>query len=184
MTELPDDVTAEAERLTRLAREAIDDAEAAAYRDRRADLLAEHGYTCRVREDDDGETLVCYPEEWVEDGVVDVAGIEDTSRAAEMSLSGPGDPDEWDEVNEHNLAVAAEVRREHGPVHGANADAFADFMSNHYAKPMESASAAEVREFLAEYYPRNAWPSDEQRGCVEQSLGYAFEIAGVEPPGL
>jgi hypothetical protein len=56
MTDLPDDAVAEAERLTRLARRAVDDNERAAYRDRREEILDEHGYVARVREDDPGET--------------------------------------------------------------------------------------------------------------------------------
>jgi hypothetical protein len=182
MTDLPEDVVDEAERLTRLTRGAIDDAEADAYRAERADLLAEHGYACRVREDDRGDTLVCYPRDWLDDGEVRVERVDDTDRAVEVALEGPGDPDEWDDVHEHNLAVAAEVRREHGPVHGANADAFADFMSNHYAKRVEAATAAELREFREEYLPRNAWPSDAQRDRVARSLQLVFEAVGAEPP--
>ena len=176
--ELPEETVERAERLTRLAREAVDDAEAAAYREERAELLADHDFTARVRADDAGETLVLHPEEWVEDGTIRPDQIEDTGRAVEVSLSGPGDPDEWDAVDEHNREVAARVREAHGDVHGDNAEAFADFMSNHYARPVESATSDEIEEFLSEYFPRNAWPTDEQRAVVDDSIEFVLETGG------
>jgi len=182
MGDLPTETVEAAERLTRLARNVVDEREVDAYRARRADLLARYGYTSRLREDATGETLVCYPAEWVEDGTVRIECIENTARAVEVPLDGPGDPDDWSDVDAHNRAVVDAVRQAHGDVHGENASAFADFMSNHYARPLESASAAEFREFLTEYYPRNAWPSDDQREYVAQSLEYTFEVAGKEPP--
>ena len=166
---LPDDVAARARTLTRRMREAVDDEERAAYREERAGLLAEYGYVSRVREDDTGETLVLYPEEWVADGVVQVDRIEDTDRAVERSLSGVGNAD-WETVEEHNRAVAERVRAEHGEVHGGNAHAFADFMSNHYVKRVETATPEEREEFREEYLPRNAWPTEAQREAVERSL--------------
>jgi hypothetical protein len=175
--ELPEGVVDRAERLTRLLREAVDPAEREAYRTDRQELLAEYGYTARVREDDDGETLVCHPAEWTEDGVVQVERIDDTDRAAEVTLSGTGDGGDYDAVAEHNRAVAETVRDEHGEVHGATAEAFADFMSNHYTKRIEAASEAEREEFRTEYFPRNAWPSDEQRERLEQSLDVIFDVA-------
>jgi len=175
--ELPDETAERAERLTRLAREAVDDAEAEAYRAERADLLAEHGFTSRVREGDDGETLVLHPVEWTDGGAIRTDRIEDTSRAVEVSLTGPGDPDDWNAVADRNREVAARVREAHGEVHGDNAVAFADFMSNHYARPIESATHAEVNEFLAEYFPRNAWPSEKQQTVVGESVELAFEAA-------
>ncbi|MFT4923432.1 MAG: hypothetical protein ACI8XM_002658, partial [Haloarculaceae archaeon] len=92
--DLPDEVTDEAERLTRLAREAIDDNEAAAYRESRDDLVEEYGFTARVREDD-RDTLVLYPSEWVVDGVVHPDRVEDVDRGVERPLEGPGEPEEW-----------------------------------------------------------------------------------------
>jgi len=74
------------------------------------------------------------------------------------------------------------VRADHGDVHGDNARAFAEFMSNHYAKPAESATAGELEEFLAEYYPRNAWPSAEQKAVVESSLRHVFDAADARMP--
>ena len=175
--DLPRERVAEAERLTRLARAAEDDAEAAACRERRDAVLAEHGFRAREREEDAGATLICYPEEWVVDGTVRVDRVEDVDRAIEVSIEGTGDPDDWEAVAAHNRAVADRVREKHGPVHGANASAFATFMSNHYAKPVEEAADAEREEFRTEYFPRNAWPTDEQRAAVERSLSLVVECA-------
>jgi hypothetical protein len=198
---LPEDVRKEAERLTRLAREgersdeggaggcsardgdpggeAIGGvagdgdvaSEAAVHRERRDELLAEHGYTARVREDTDRDVLVLYPTEWTdEDGLVDVTAVEDVDRGFEVPLSGPGDDANWAAVEAHNRAAAERVAAEHGAVHGENAHAFADFMGNHYAKPIERATPGEVEEFLDDYFPRNAWPTDEQRAVVAESV--------------
>ena len=177
---LPEAVADEAERLTRLAREAVDDEEAAAYRADRAARLDEHDFTARVRESDD--TLVLHPEEWLEDDVVRVDRIEDTGRAVERSLSGPGDPDDWHAVEAHNAEVVERVGEEHGEPHRANARAFADFMGNHYAKHVDDATADEVAEFLEEYFPRNAWPSEEQWDAVEASIRLVFEPVDDHPP--
>ncbi|WP_435146487.1 DUF7108 family protein [Halobaculum sp. P14] len=173
--EVPPATVDEVERLTRLARDAVVDEEAEAYRADRESRLDAHGFTARVRDEDD--TLVLHPEEWLEDGTVQFDRIDDTDRAIEVSLSGAGDPDDWNDVESHNAAVVETVSDEYGSVHGANARAFADFMGNHYARPVESATAAEVEEFLTEYYPRNAWPSEEQRDAVRASLRSVFEAA-------
>jgi hypothetical protein len=175
--ELPEATVKQAERFTRLARDAVDDSEAEAYREERAELLADLGFTARVREDDTGATLVLHPEEWKEEGTIRTDRIEDTGRAAEVSLSGPGDPDEWESVEEHNREIVSQVREAYGDVHGDNAAAFADFMGNHYARPVDSATSGEVAEFLDEYYPRNAWPTEKQRAVVEESIDLAFEVA-------
>ncbi|WP_336345448.1 DUF7108 family protein [Halalkalicoccus ordinarius] len=180
MADLPDDVIEEAERLTRLAREVPTDEEAALYRDRRETLLADHAFTARVREGDATETLVLHPEEWVEDGTIRPERIDDTDRAIEVHLSGPADPDDWGIIEEHNRAVARRVREEHGDVHGANADAFADFMGNHYARRVGTATPRERAEFLTEYFVRNAWPSEEQKTVVELSLEHVERVAKEE----
>lgn len=177
MAELPDDLLDEVETLTRRARRAVDEAEAAAYRERREEALAAHGYTARTREDDDGDVLVCHPDEWLEDGVVRTDRVDDLDRAVEIPLSGPGDPEVWDEVDEHNRAVAAAVREAHGGVHGENAAALADFMSNHCAKPVESATPDEIATFVEDYFVRNAWPTDEQKAVVEESVELVQELA-------
>jgi hypothetical protein len=184
MPDLPDDAVEEAERLTRLARRATAE-EAAAYEERRADLLAAHGFRARVREADD--TLVLHPEEWLEDGEVRVDRVRDTDRAVERSLSGPGEGAAWDEVEAHNAALVAAVRSEHGADHAANARVFADFMGNHYKKRVEDATAAEVEEFLDEYYRRNAWPSGAQQkrvvGSLRRLLSVAAGLSGARRPG-
>ncbi len=180
--ELPPDLVSEVRRLTRLARRAVDDDEAAAYREDRDERLAAHDFVSRVRTDDD--TLVLYPEEWIVDGTVRVDRVTDTSRAYELTLSGPGDPDEWDDVEDHNAAVVAAVGEQHGDLHRRNARAFADFVGNHYAKEVEAATGEEVREFLTEYYPRNAWPTDAERAVVRESLQYVFAAADATPPSL
>jgi len=172
---VPEEVVSEAERLTRLAADAAVEAEAAVYRGRREAIVDDHDLTARVRDADD--TLVLYPEEWVEDGVVQVDRIEDTDRAVEVSLSGPDHGAEWDAVEAENEAIVAAVADEYGPTHAANVRAFADFMGNHYLKRVGDATDAEREEFLTEYYPRNAWPSAEQAAVVEESIALAMETA-------
>ncbi|WP_276271041.1 DUF7108 family protein [Haloarcula litorea] len=183
MTDLPAETVTEVERLTRLAREAVDEGAAAAYREERASLLADHGYTARIREGDTGDVLVCYPTDWVEDGVVRPDRIDDTDRGVEVRLSGPGDPDEWDEVEERNRAVAERVAAEHGDPHGTTAHALADFMGNHYGKPIAEATEDELAEFREEYFPRNAWPTERQQALLEESVQLTVEEAGSRFPG-
>ncbi|MDZ7701924.1 MAG: rnhA operon protein [Halobacteriales archaeon] len=182
MAELPEEAVDEAVRLTRLARAAVDRDEAAAYREDRSALLADHGYRARVRDDDGGAVLVCYPGDWATDGVVDPADIEDVDRAVERPLSGAGDPDDWATVESHNRTIAEAVAEAHGPVHGATADAFVDFMGNHYARRVETAGPRECREFLEEYLPRNAWPTEAQLSAARESLRLTFETADADPP--
>ncbi len=178
----PEAVVDEAERLTRLARDAVDDAEAAAYREARDDALAEHGYRARVREEDDGAVLVCHPAAWIEDGVVRPERVEDLDRGIERRVAGAGSEADWAEVEAHNRDIAGRVEASHGEVHGANAHALADFMSNHYAKRVEDATRDELEEFLAEYYPRNAFPSDREAARIEASVALVYEAAGAESP--
>lgn len=178
--DLPADVAEEAERLTRLAREATVDDERAAYRTDREQLLAEREFVARIREEDD--TLVLHPGEWVENGTIHPSKIDDTDRAVEIPLSGPGDPDDWEAIEQHNADVVETIRVEYGDAHAANARAFADFMGNHYARRMETANADEIREFLADYFPRNAWPSAEQKLVVEESIEHVFAAVDAEPP--
>lgn len=179
---LPERVVDQAERLTRLARNAVDGDEREAYREDRANLLDEHDFTARVRTEDD--TLVLHPEAWVEDGVVRPDRVDDLDRAVEISLSGPGDPEEWATVEEHNRSLVATVREDHGDVHGDTAAAFADFMGNHYAKRVEATTADELREFVEEYFPRNAWPTEEQQTVLGRSIELVFEAAGGKPPEI
>ena len=177
----PDAVVAEAERLTHLAREAVDEAEAAAYREAREELLADQDYTARVREED-RDVLVLHPEEWVEDGTVYPERIDDIDRGIERALDGVGLFDDWDAVAAHNDDLATQVAEEHDEIHGQNAQALAAFMNNHYAKPIEDATGPELREFLEEFFPRNAWPSDDQKAVVEESIRLVFECADERLP--
>jgi hypothetical protein len=170
MSDLPADTQDEVERLTRLARQAVDEGAATAYRDQRASLLDDHDYEVRIREEDTGDVLVCYPSEWVQDGVIQPDMVEDTDRGVEIRLSGPGDPEAWDDVEAENHAVVDRVRVDYGEVHAETARALADFMGNHYAKPIAEATPDELAEFRTEYFPRNAWPTDTQRELLEESI--------------
>ena len=178
----PAAVVDDAERLTRLARDPVDDAEAAAYREARDEALAAFDYVGRVREEDDGAVLVCHPEEWVADGVVRTERIDDLDRGIERQVAGSGAAADWEEVEAHNRDLARTVAATHGDVHGANAHALADFMGNHYAKPVERATRDELEVFLEDYFPRNAFPSDRQRACVETSVALVFEAADATSP--
>ncbi|SFR37552.1 DUF7108 family protein [Halogeometricum limi] len=179
--ELPDAVVDAAERLTRLARDAVDENEAAAYRGRRDEILAERDFTSRVREED--ETLVLHPEEWLaDDGTVRIDSIDDTGRAYEIPLTGADVDGDWEAVEAHNAGLVDSVEAEHGPAHAANVRAFADFMGNHYVRRVDTASRAEIREFLSEYYPRNTWPSEKQESVVRDSIELAFDAADADVP--
>jgi len=180
--ELDPAVVEEAERLTRLARDALNGSEAEAYRERRDELVAEHDYETRIRGTNADATLVCYPSEWIEDGTVQLEAVTDTERAVEISLAGAGDPEDWDGLETHNRAIVDVVRREHGEPHAEVAAAFADFMGNHYARPVESASRAECLEFCEEYAPRNAWLSDSQEDSLEAPLAVVFREADAAFP--
>ncbi|MGQ4555831.1 DUF7108 family protein [Halobellus sp. GM3] len=179
--EVPPEVVEEAERLTRLAADAVDPEAEDAYRDYRDDLVGEHDFTARVREDDD--TLVLYPEKWVDGSTVQFDRIEDTDRAVEVSLSGPDHGAEWDDVEAANAAVVEAVENRHGPDHAANVRAFADFMGNHYLKCVAEATRAERAEFLTEYYPRNVWPSKEQESIVAESVDLVTDVVDDGVPG-
>ena len=176
---LPTDVVTRAVTLTRRLRQAVDDDERAVFSAERDRLLADHDYVARVREDAAGETLVLYPDEWIDDGVVRVDRVEDTGRAVERSLTGVGS-DDWGDVAAHNRRIADRVAAVHGDPHGATAHAYADFMSNHYAKRIEAASPAERREFREEYLPRNGWPTEAEREAIEESLRRIEETAETE----
>jgi hypothetical protein len=175
MTDLSDDIINEAERLTRHARDALSEDEADGARRQRDDLLADHGFIARERAED--ATLVLYPDDWIVNGDVQIERIEDTDRAIERPLETPGDESNWEEIEMHNREIVDRVTEQYGEVHGKNAAAFADFMGNHYAKPIEEATRAMREEFLTEYYPRNAWPSKKQRAIVEQSIEITLETA-------
>jgi len=172
--ELPAEVLDEAERLTHRARRAVDDQVAQAYREDRDALVSEYGFTARVRTEG-RDTLVVYPSEWVVDGTVHPDRVEDVDRGIERPLEGPGEADEWEIVDEHNREVAEDVATAHGEVHGENARALAAFASNHYAKPIEDLTPEEREEFLGEFFVRNAFPSDDQKAVVEESVRLVYE---------
>ncbi len=187
--DVPVEAVDEAERLTRLAREAesaeptpeIEEA-AAFYRERRDELAADHGYVPRVRERDD--TLVLYPEAWMDGDTVRVDRVEDTDRAVEVSLSGPGDAGRYREVAAYNDAVAEAVAEREAAVHARTAEAFASFMSNHYVRRVDEADPETRAEFREEYLVRNGWPTDEQLAVVEESLSVIESVAAdVDGPG-
>jgi hypothetical protein len=175
--ELGEKVVSRVERLTRLARAAIDEDETVAYREERAELLADRGFTTRIREEGEDEVLVLHPEEWEEGGTIHPERIEEIDRAVEIRLTGAADPEDWETVEAHNRVLAGRVREKYGEVHGENAEAFADFMGNHYARRMETAGEREREEFLTDYFVRNAWPSADQRAAVERSLALVVEVA-------
>lgn len=180
---LPRPVIDDAERLTRLERNAVDDEEAAAYEAELETLLEDHEYTARIRTEDD-DVLVLHPQEWHDEGtgVIRTDQIDDLERAVEIPLEGTGDPDDWDAVDEHNRDLAARVREAHGDVHGDNAEVLADFVSNHYAKPIESVTGPELTEFRTDYYVRNAWPSKKQRAVVDDSIELVYKTADESVP--
>lgn len=176
----PTDVIEEAVRLSRLAHRATTGAtdretEAAEYRRHRDALLTDHGYTARIR-NDDHPTLVIYPQDWLSDGTIDPASIEDTDAAIERPLDGADEPD-YETAAAQNQATVDEVAADHGPVHAANAAAFAAFMNNHRARPIATATGADIEEFLTEYYPRNTWPTTKQRATIVRSLRYTIAAA-------
>ncbi|SDF03096.1 hypothetical protein SAMN04488067_101491 [Halorubrum xinjiangense] len=186
--DVPVEAVDEAERLTRLAREAesaeptpeIEEA-ADQYRERRDALAAEYGYTARVRDEDDA--LVLYPDEWMADGTVQLDKVEDTDRAVEVSLSGPGDADRYREVAAYNESVAEAVDERAAEVHARTAETFAAFMSNHYVRPVDDATPAMRAEFREEYLVRNGWPTDEQLDAVDESLSVIESVAAeVDDP--
>lgn len=182
MSDLPPDVVTRVERLTRLARDAVDPAESTAYRTERDELVAEYDYTLRIREGDDNDVLVCYPSEWMENGTVQTDRIDDVDRGVERRLSGAGDPDDWEAVADANDEIVEAVADDYEDVHVANVRALATFASNHYAKPIRDLTKGELREFAEEYLPRNAWPTERQLATVDDSIERAFEKTDVSCP--
>ncbi|WP_303704119.1 rnhA operon protein [Haloquadratum walsbyi] len=173
---LPQSVIDEAERLTRLCVNATVDAEITVYRDQRQSLLDEYGYTARIRDADD--TLVLYPQSWLTDGIAQFNQIDDTNRAVEVSLSGPAVEADWEDVETTNKTIIDTIRQEHGEAHAKNIRAFADFMGNYYLKTVTEATKDERKEFINEYYTRNAWPSEQEEAIVSKSIKLLDTIEG------
>ncbi|MFB6198554.1 MAG: rnhA operon protein, partial [Halobacteriaceae archaeon] len=162
-------------RLTKLSLRATDPDEAEAYREHRDSIAEDHEYLVRLR---DGDTVICHPEEWLDDeGKIKMNAIDDTDRAIEREFDTGRADESWERIDSHNKDIARRVFEEYGATHGENAKAFADYMSNHVAKRVEDASSTEIDVFLRDYYPRNAWPSDEQRTLVVKSIRHMLEIA-------
>ena len=139
-------------------------------------LLEPYGFVPRIREDDTGPVLICYPADWRQGEEVDVNAIDDIGRAVELPLSGPADA-EWEQIAERNREVVTRVTERYGDIHGANVRAFATFMNNHRARPIGHASDSDVEEFLTEYYPRNVWPRESEAAVVEKSIKLARRFA-------
>ena len=175
--DIPVDAVDEAERLTRLARDAAETAEADHYRMRRREVTADYGYTPRVRETDD--TLVLYPAEWVESGEVQLDQIDNTDRAVEVSLSGPGDADQYRAVAAYNAAVVEAVAERADEVHAETARSFAAFANNHYVRTIDDMTPEMRAEFREEYFPRNAWPTAAQMDVLSTSVELITEIAAT-----
>jgi hypothetical protein len=181
MPEIPRLVVETARAMTRAARrETHDDPDR--LRCRRNRLLARYDYAARVRGEESGAVLVCYPEDWVEDGVYQPEAVTSTDDAVERSLWSTDRDDDWETAAAHNRDLAATVRDRHGEVHGANAAAFGTYMANHHTARVEAATAEQVRDFLEEYYPRNEWPSAQEAAAVRESLEHLFAAAGEPFP--
>jgi hypothetical protein len=108
--------------------------------------------------------------------------IDNLDRGVEQPLEGSSE--DWAVVNEHNRELAATIDTEHGPVHGANALALAEFAGNHYGSRIEHLSKTALTEFLTEYFPRNVWPSAEQKDVVEESIRLTFDATDEPVPAI
>jgi hypothetical protein len=174
---IPQAVRERATRLTRHARTTDDEAARGRYLTERESLLAEYGYTARVRETD--ATLVLHPVDWLEEGTVRPDRIQDTDAALEIPLGGPDE--DWAVVDRHNRRVVDRVAEEHGEPHAANVDALADYAGNHHEKRIEHLGEREVERFVSDYVVRNAWPTEEQLAVLEESVAIARDVArGLE----
>lgn len=187
--QLPESVVDEAVRLTRLAERAPESAppgafgeettlsEADRYRRERTELLREQEFRARLREDDSGLTLVCYPAEWLQNGEIDLAAVEDTDRAIERRIDGTGGSDTWEPVAEHNREVATAVASRYGDPHARTARSFGRFMASHRVRRVETATAEDILEFVEEFFPRNTWPTDAQQAVVMRSIRLTIAAA-------
>jgi len=157
----------EATRLTRVALSGNEEA-----REERDVLAEENGYVARER--DDG-VLVLHPNDWLEDGVVDLNAF-DADEAYEIPLEGRG----FEEAREENDEVLDSFGAEADEVDVFNVRSFAEFCENHHSVSVENATAEQVEEFVNDYYVRNVWPTDEAEGRLEESLRLLFEFVGRE----
>lgn len=143
----------------------------------REKLLTEYGFSSRFREDEGGVVLVCFPTSWLKDGKLDRESVSDLDRAVELPITGSDDPATWREIARENERIAEAVNNRHGETHGKNAASFADFMNNHRARPIHRATEDDIAEFLTDYFPRNVWPSPEQKHAIDESIRLAMIIA-------
>ncbi len=181
MPDLPPSVVQTVRAMTRTARFATH-ARPDAIRERRDALLARFGYRARVRADDPVPTLVCYPDAWIEDGLLQPEQLESTDDAVEVPLSSVGSLEEFEAIEAHNQDVAQRVTDHYGALHGKTAAAFGTYMANHHNAPIEAATPSQVDHFRSDYFPRNAWPTDEQVAALDTSLELLFEVANVADP--
>lgn len=182
MRKLPESVVATAEQLTRQAEASEDPDARRPFIEERDRLLGAYGYAAWLRKDDRSAVLVCYPARWVQEGTVRFEEVDDLDRAVERPLWPTGDEEDYEQVAAHNRRVVERVHARAGGVHAANAEAFAVFMSNHYVRRVDEATSRHVTEFLDEYYPRNAWPTEEERATITESLRLVFEVVDQPPP--
>ncbi|MFB6114034.1 MAG: rnhA operon protein [Halodesulfurarchaeum sp.] len=179
MTHLPDDVRDAALELTRTARRVEDADRQMRLLARRDRLLDDHGFLAHLRDGPKRTVLVCYPTSWQdEEGVVDPDRVDDPDQAVELPLYGRETGEDYTDAEEYNRELVRTVEEQYGSPHAETAAAFADFMSNHHATRIDEATAAHVEEFETDYFPRNAWPSEEQRRALQESLEYVFDVAG------
>lgn len=157
----------EATRLTRVALSGNEDA-----RKERDKLADEHGYVARER--DDG-VLVLHPDDWIEDGVVDLDAF-DADEAYEIPLEGRS----FEEAHEANDAVLDEFSADAHEADLFNVRSFAEFCENHHSVAVENATTEQVDEFVNDYYVRNVWATDEAEERLEESLSRLFEFVGRE----
>lgn len=181
MPDLPDPVFEAARAMTRTIRRGTHP-DSATVRERRDTLLDRYGFAARVREDESGPVLVCYPDHWLEGGTFQPGKLESTENAVEGPLYSVPDGDSWAAIEAHNAALAERVADQFGEPHGTNAESFGTYMANHHAAHVEAATATEIEDFLGEYFPRNAWPSRVEAAAVESSLERLFDVAGEPFP--
>jgi len=132
------------------------------------------GYRWRIREAD--STLVCVPGTWFNDGVVMPERV-DTAEAIEIECAPSATG--YDAVATANAEVAAAVSAAYGPTHGENAAIIARFMSAHMRRPIASMTEAD-RAAFDEFYRRNAWPSDDAKEVITQSVKLMRELAATD----
>lgn len=168
---IPDSVVDKAVSLTHRSRREDD----SSFKDKRDEILSEHNYNARVRDEDD--VLVLYPTDWLDENRnVHPEHVESFDKAVEIPLSGSRDDANWEEVEKVNSEVVKTIREKYGDTHGDNAREFADFMGNHRLKKIPNTTEQDKEEFLEHYFQRNVWATDEQESVVEESLQIITDV--------